>query len=125
MDKLDKDSKELKIIDKILEKAKVKYPKYVKDRQSLLRHYIKNKGKYNKISITEGNETYTASVLLDNILPLIENIYYPKNNNYSSPLIKNLHGPGGITYSNGKPQISYNNLYNILSTSLNLSMFKS
>ena len=125
LDKLDKDSKELKTIDKILEKAKVKYPKYVKDRQSLLRHYIKNKGKYNKISIIEENDTYTASVLLDNILPLIENIYYPKNNNYSSPLIKNLHGPGGITYSNGKPQISYNNLYNILSTSLNLSMFKS
>jgi hypothetical protein len=63
--------------------------------------------------------------LLDNILPLIENIYYPKNNNYSSPLIKNLHGPGGITYNNGKPQISYSNLYNILSGSLNLSMFKS
>lgn len=125
LDKLDKESKELKIIDKILEKAKVKYPKYVKDRQSLLRHYIKNKGKYNKISITEGNETYTASVLLDNILPLIENIYYPKNNNYSSPLIKNLHGPGGITYNDGKPQISYSNLYNILSGSLNLSMFKS
>lgn len=125
LDKLDKDSKELKIIDKILEKAKVKYPKHVKDRHSLLRHYIKNKGKYNKISITEGNDTYTASVLLDNILPLIENIYYPKNNNYSSPLIKNLHGPGGITYNNGKPQISYSNLYNILSGSLNLSMFKS
>ena len=125
LDKLDKDSKELKTIDKILEKAKVKYPKYVKDRQSLLRHYIKNKGKYNKISITEGDDTYTASVLLDNILPLIENIYYPKNNNYSSPLIKNLHGPGGITYNDGKPQISYSNLYNILSTSLNLSMFKS
>jgi hypothetical protein len=35
LDKLDKDSKELKIIDKILEKAKVKYPKYVKDRHSL------------------------------------------------------------------------------------------
>ena len=125
LDKLDKDSKELKTIDKILEKAKVKYPKYVKDRQSLLRHYIKNKGKYNKISITEGDDTYTASVLLDNILPLIENIYYPKNNNYSSPLIKNLHGPGGITYNNEKPQISYSNLYNILSGSLNLSMFKS
>lgn len=125
LDKLDKDSKELKTIDKILEKAKVKYPKYVKDRQSLLRHYIKNKGKYNKINITEGDNTYTASVLLDNILPLIENIYYPKNNNYNSPLIKNLHGPGGITYNNGKPQISYSNLYNILSGSLNLSMFKS
>ena len=125
LDKLDKDSNELKTIDKILEKAKIKYPKYVKDRQSLLRHYIKNKGKYNKISITEGDDTYTASVLLDNILPLIENIYYPKNNNYSSSLIKNLHGPGGITYSNGIPQISYNNLYNILSTFLNLSMFKS
>lgn len=127
LDKLDKDSKELKIIDKILEKAKVKYPKYVKDRQSLLRHYIKNKSKYtgDKMSIIEGNDTYTASVLLDSILPLIENIYYPKNNNYSTPLIKNLHGPGGITYSDGKPQISYSNLYNILSTSLNLSMFKS
>ncbi len=125
LDKLDKDSKELKTIDKILEKAKLKYPKYVKDRQSLLRHYIKNRSKYNKISIIEENNTYTASVLLDDILPLIENIYYPKNNNYSSPLIKNLHGPGGITYNNGKPQISYNNLYNILSTSLNLSMFKS
>lgn len=125
LDKLDKDSKELKIIDKILEKVKVKYPKYVKDRHSLLRHYIKNKGKYNKISITEGNDTYTASVLLDNILPLIESIYYPKNNNYSTPLIKNLHGPGGITYSDGKPQISYSNLYNILSISLDLSMFKS
>lgn len=125
LDKLDKDSEELKIIDKVLEKAKVKYPKQVKDRQSLLRHFIKNRNKYNKISITKDNDTYTASVLLDNILPLIENIYYPKDNNYSTPLVKNLHGPGGIVYNNGKPQISYSDLYNILSTSLNLSMFKS
>ena len=126
LEKLDKNSKELKTIDKILEKAKIKYPKQVKDRQSLLRHYIKNKTKYNKITIfSEGEDSYTASVLLDEILPLIENIYYPKNNNYSSPLIRNLHGPGGITYDKGKPQISYNDLYNILSGSLDLSMFKS
>jgi len=91
----------------------------------LLRHYIKNKSKYNKISITKDNNTYTASVLLDEILPLIENIYYPKNNNYSSPIVRNLHGPGGIIYSDGKPKISYSDLYNILSGSLDLSMFKS
>lgn len=125
LDKLDKNSNELKIIDKVLEKAKVKYPKTVKDRQSLLRHYIKNKSKYNKINITEGNNIYTASVLLDEILPLIENIYYPKNNIYSTPLLKSLHGPGGIIYNNGKPQISYSDLYSILSGSLDLSMFKS
>ncbi len=126
LDKLDKNSKELKIIDKVLEKAKVKYPKQVKDRQSLLKHFIKNKSKYNKISITENNITYTAAVLLDDILPLIEGIYYPKNNEYSTPIMKNLHGPGGITYNNGKPQISYSDLYNILlSSSINLSMFKS
>ena len=125
LDKLSKDSKELKIIDKILEKAKEKYPKQVKDRQSLLRHYIKNKSKYNKINILDDNNYYTASTLLDQILPLIENIYYPKNNNYNTPLLKNLHGPGGIIYDKGKPQISYNDLYNILSGQFDLSMFKS
>lgn len=125
LDKLDKDSRELKVIDKVLEKAKVKYKKLVTDRQSLLKHYIKNKTKYNKITIAEGSDVYTASVLLDEIIPLIENIYYPKNNNYSTPLMKNLHGPGGITYSQGKPHISYSDLYSILSGQFNTSMFKS
>ena len=125
LDKLDKNSRELKIIDKILEQAKVKYKKAVTDRQSLLRHYIKNKTKYNKITISEDGVALTASTLLDEIIPLIEHIYYPKNNNYSTPLMKSLHGPGGITYSLGKPHISYSDLYSILSGQFNVSMFKS
>lgn len=124
LDKLDKNSEEIKTIDKVLEKAKLKY-KDVKDRASLLRHYIRNKSKYSKITIFSEEGNYTAAVLLDSILPKIEQVYYPKNNNYSTPLVKNLHGQGGISYSNGKPQISYGNLYNILSGQLNLSMFKS
>lgn len=122
LDKLDQNSEEIKIIDEVLEVAKVKYPKEVKDRKSLLKHFIKNKSSYSRIPVSNG---YKASVALDEILPLIEQIYYPKNNNYTTPLLKNLHGPGGIVYNNGTPQISYSNLYNILSGLVSLSMFKS
>lgn len=124
LNKLDKDSDEIKIIDSILEKASLQYKK-VTDRKSLLKHYIKNKSKYNNINIFYKNGNYTAAALLDSILPKIKGIYTPKNNNYSTPLIRNLFAPGGMVYKNGLPTISYGNLFTILNGQYKMSMFKS
>lgn len=122
--KLDENSDEIKIIDKVLQEASKKY-KSVTDRKSLLKHYIKNKSKYSRINIFTKEGNYTASALLDSILPKIKGIYNPKNNNYSTVLVKNLFAPGGMIYNNGLPTISYNSLYNILSGQYKMSMFKS
>ena len=119
LDKLDENSKEFKIIDKVLEKAKVKYKKSVSDRKSLLVHFIKNKSSYNNISITTEKGTYTALSLLDDIIPKIEHIYYPKNNNYSSPLVENIYN--GMSFSNGNPIITVQKLYNILNGNIKIS----
>ena len=121
LDKLDENSEEIKIIDKILKQVKYKD---VTDRKSLLKHYIKHKSQYSKININTEKGIYTASNLLDKIIPEIRGIYYPKNNNYSTPLISNLFAPGGMIYEKGLPTITYNKLYNILNGQYNLP-FKS
>lgn len=121
LDKLDENSEEIKNIDKILKQVKYKN---VTDRKSLLKHYIKHKSQYSKINITTENGIYTASYLLDKIIPEIKGIYYPKNNNYSTPLVANLFAPGGMIYEKGLPTITYDKLYNILNGQYNLP-FKS
>lgn len=119
LNKFDKDSEEIKILNKILSISKDKFPKQVFDIKSLLIHFINNKSKYNNI-IIEGEQ---ASYLLNQIIPTIEDIFYKRNNSYKNPIVKNIYDRA--KFSNGVLSISYSDLYHIFENSnYNLKYFK-
>lgn len=124
LSKLDENSDETKWLDEVLKVASKKYKTKVKDRESLIRHFLRNKTSYGKINITIDENVYTASNLLNRIIPLIEGVYYPKNNKYSTPLVQNLFAPGGLEYKKNGYIILYKDFYRILNTAYDLSMFE-